>query len=231
MSELLIGQRFRGPARSGNGGYVAGSVAGPLGPGTHEVTLRRPPPLDVAMRLDVVGPVATLYDGDAVVAVAETVETEIDPVEPVAHDDAVTASGSYPGLIAHPFPTCFSCGTGRADGLRIFPGAVEPAPDGSTRVAAPWTPAGDVDLPVAWAALDCIGGWAGDLGDRLMVLGRMTACLDAVPVAGEPHVVMGQRIGSEGRRTMTASTLYDPDGRIVGRAAHVWVAVDPAAFN
>jgi hypothetical protein len=42
---------------------------------------------------------------------------------------------------------------------------------------------------------------------------------------------MGERRGSEGRKTFTASTLLDPDGRIVGRAEHVWVAVDPALFN
>jgi hypothetical protein len=42
---------------------------------------------------------------------------------------------------------------------------------------------------------------------------------------------MGERRGSEGRKTFTASTLHDADGRIVGRAEHVWVAVDPALFD
>jgi hypothetical protein len=231
VHELVIGRRFRGPARSANGGYASGTLAGALGPGTHQVTLRVPPPLEVPLRVEVDDRTAVLHHGETLVAEAEAVEEEIDPVEPVPFDEAVAASTAYPGLRAHPFPTCFSCGTDRPDGLRIFPGPVAPAPGGATRVAAPWTPSPDVDLATAWAALDCIGGWAGDLGDRLMVLGRMTACVDAVPAAGEPHVVMGQAARAEGRRTWTASTLYDPDGRIVGRAAHVWVAVDPAAFN
>ena len=64
-----------------------------------------------------------------------------------------------------------------------------------------------------------------------MVLGRMTAVVDALPAIGEPHVVMGERRGSQGRKTFTASTLHDSDGRIVGRAEHTWVAVDPAQFN
>ena len=68
-----------------------------------------------------------------------------------------------------------------------------------------------------------------------MVLGRMTAVVDTLPLVGEPHVVMGQALGqlrgTDGRKTFTASTLYDPDGRIVGRAEHVWVAVDPTTFN
>jgi hypothetical protein len=59
----------------------------------------------------------------------------------------------------------------------------------------------------------------------------MTAQLDALPVVGEPHVVVGSALGSEGRKTFTASTLYDSDGRIVARAQHVWISVDPAAFS
>ena len=168
--------------------------------------------------------------GATLVAEAETVDEEIDPVEPVGFAEAGAASAAYPGLRAHPFPTCFSCGTGRPDGLRIFPGPVAPASGGQTRVAAPWTPAPDVDLPTTWAALDCIGGWAGDLEERLMVLASMTACVDALPAVGEEHVVVGAARGTEGRKTWTSSTLYDSDGRVVGRAEHTWVAVNPADF-
>jgi hypothetical protein len=64
-----------------------------------------------------------------------------------------------------------------------------------------------------------------------MVLGRMTAIIDTLPVQDEEHVVVGEHRGSQGRKTFTASTLYDADGRIVGRAEHVWLAVDPAMFN
>jgi hypothetical protein len=64
-----------------------------------------------------------------------------------------------------------------------------------------------------------------------MVLGRMTARVDTLPVIGEPHVVMGGARGSDGRKTFTASTLYDADGRVVAVAEHVWIAVDPADFG
>jgi hypothetical protein len=30
---------------------------------------------------------------------------------------------------------------------------------------------------------------------------------------------------------MSAASLYDSSGRLVGTAEHVWIAVDPAAFN
>jgi hypothetical protein len=85
-------------------------------------------------------------------------------------------------------------------------------------------------LPVTWAALDCVGGWAGDLAGRLMVLARMTARIDALPRVGEEHVVVGMGRGREGRKTWTSSTLYDASGRLVGAAEHLWVAVDPATF-
>jgi hypothetical protein len=244
---LLVPARYRGPARSGNGGYVAGSLAHELGETAGRgvtVSLRQPPPLDASMHVTTAGDGLDLTFGGAVVATAAWSEGEVEPVEPVTWGEATAASAAYPGFGSHPFPTCFVCGTERPDGLKIFPGPVA-ARDGHTRVAAPWTPSATVPadwheyddaprracLASTWAALDCVGGWAGDLEERLMVLGRMTAVVDELPVVGEPHVVMGEHRGSEGRKTWTASTLHDADGRIVGRAEHTWVAVDPALFN
>ena len=252
MTELLVPGRFNGPAASGNGGWTAGTLAGLLDgcPDDHAagwpavtVTLRRPPPLDTPV------PVAdgVAADGTGVVASAEIVDERLEPVEEVTAAEAATARASYAGLGSHPFPTCFACGPERAedDGLRIFPGRVADDSAGRVRVASTWTPhpshaedwhtyADDhrrASLGVTWASLDCVGGWAGDLTERPMVLGRMTARVDTLPVVGEPHVVVGGARGSEGRKTFTASTLYDADGRVVAVAAHVWIAVDPAAFN
>ena len=149
----------------------------------------------------------------------------------------------YPGLGNHPFPTCFACGTDRAegDGLRIFPGPV-----GGDRgfVASLWVPhaedaeSGDLVDGVercgsgtTWAALDCVGGWSEDLEGRPCVLGRMTARVDAFPVVGEPHVVVGRHLSTDGRKSFTASTLYDADGRVVATARHTWIQVDPSVFN
>jgi hypothetical protein len=238
MSQLLVPRRFRGPASSGNGGWTAGALAAlvdhdPDRPGT-SVSLRRPPPLDTPMPVTATdGVTEASHDGE-VVARAEPTDAAPALVEWVRADVARAAEASYPGLTSHPFPSCFSCGVGRAegDGLRIFPGPVEPQ-DGATRVAATWTPHPSVAehlLPTTWAALDCVGAWAGDLGERLMVLARMTAWIDALPELGEEHVVVGLARGQEDRKTYTGSALYDADGRVVGRAEHLWVAVDPADF-
>lgn len=242
-TELVVPQRFCGPASSGNGGWTAGALAERAG---HEVTtvqLRRPPALEVMMRVATEDGWTVASRDSTVVARACAAETEPDPVAPVAADMARAAEAAYPGHRSHPFPTCFACGTGReeGDGLRIFPG---PAGDG---VAATWTPHPSVaadwhayadrdgtrhtSLPVTWAALDCVGGWAGDLPERPMVLGTMTARVDRLPVIGEEHVVVGARRSAEGRKTFTAATLYDASGRLVASAEHIWVSVDPKNFS
>ena len=239
MTELIVPRRFCGPPISGNGGWTAGALAAHLpGSPTVEVSLRQPPPLDTALQLVEEEDTLSAVSDGAVVASARAVKDTLEYVEAVPFDEARAAEATYPGLTFHPFPSCFACGTERVegDGLRIFPGAVDRG-----GVAATWRPhrsqgpsigQGDrASVPVTWAALDCVGGWAGDLADRLMVLGRMTARVDAVPLIGVDHVVVGAHRGSEGRKTFTAATLYDPAGRAVATAEHIWIAVDPATFG
>jgi hypothetical protein len=249
LATLVIDDRFRGPARSGNGGYSAGALAAlavdPTGgawPAT-AVRLRLPPPLDAPMDVVRDGEATVArYDGE-IVAQATT-GADLIPVAPVPVEVARAAEAAYPGLAAHPFPTCFVCGTGRerGDGLRIFPGVVSEL-DGRPRVAATWIPHPSVaadappddalraTLPVVWAALDCAGAWAADVGERPMVLGTMTARVDSLPLIGEPHVVVGEDRGRDGRKNYTATSVYDPSGTLVATAEHVWITVDPAAFN
>jgi hypothetical protein len=247
---LVIPQRFCGPPVSGNGGFSAGALAQHLPGGATgtdgwpeiEVTLHLPPPLDTPMpvRIDEGGATAE-HDG-RVVAVARLSRSPLTPAASVDADLARSAQARFPGLLQHPFGTCFACGPQRApgDGLRIFPGEVD-----TGLVAATWTPhpslAADADpylegahrtsLPVTWAALDCVGGWSEDLLGRPMVLGRMTARVDALPVIGEEHVVVGEHRGSQGRKTFSAATLYDSDGRVVATAEHTWISVDPEDFR
>ncbi len=261
LSDVLVPARFCGPPSSGNGGWSAGAIAvraAEACPTDHSlpapavtVSLQAPPPLDVPLPVTTTddGGVSATYDGRPVLS-ARCSHDVVPDVEPVRPGEARAAMASFVGLTSHPFPTCFACGTGRAegDGLRIVPGRVADATDvpgeePRPRVAATWTPdpslAGDdrspegqprASIPVTWAALDCVGGWAGDLEERLMVLARMTARLDSLPVIGEEHVVVGMGRGRDGRKAWTSSTLYDADGRVVGSAEHLWIAVDPAAF-
>jgi hypothetical protein len=253
--EVTVARRFHGPPGSGNGGYTAGLLAA-LYAGDHtgdltdertgavEVTLRRPPPLDTPLRVrrpagtpqppDDAATLALLLD-EQVVAEARRGRLSADPVDAVSLADARDAEQSYAGLTDHPFPTCFTCGPDRDDGLGLSPGRL---PDG--RTACTWTP--DTSLAAAdepthvrpefvWAALDCPGGWTADIVGRPMVLGRITAEVYAPAEVGERHVVMGRWLGEDGRKTFTTTTLYDSDGRALARAEQVWFAVDPATFG
>lgn len=228
---IVVPARFNGPPRSGNGGYVSGLLASHLPDARDtavEVTLRRPIPLDQPLSVSDSDGVWAMSDDRGLLAEARTSDTVVDPIEPVGRDEATDATERYPGWKDHPFRTCFACGMDRQDGLRIFPGAVGSTGDGLMRMAAPWTPdesVADHLWSVTWAALDCIGGWAGDLEERPMLLGRMTGVVDALPRIGEPHVVMGLGVETDGRKTMTAATLVDSDGRVVARAMHTWIAV------
>ena len=243
-TELVVAERYRGPARSGNGGYSSGALAA-LAPGDWTavtVRLSQPPPLNTAMSVSRSEHALVASVAGAEVARALRADREPRPVAAVDAETARAAEAAYPGLASHPFPTCFACGTGReaGDGLRIFPG-----PIGEGRVAATWTPhpsvaadwheyreaTREVGHAVTWAALDCAGGWAADIGERLMVLGTMTAHLHSLPAVGEEHVVVGEPRGESGRKRMSAASLYDGSGRLVGTAEHVWIAVDPALFN
>lgn len=243
-TELVVADRFCGPARSGNGGYTSGALAALAPPDWAAITVRlsQPPPLDVAMTVARSEALLVATYDDREVARAARADHEPAPVPPVDAATARAAEASYPGLVAHPFATCFGCGTGRepGDGLRIFPGSVAEG-----RVAATWTPhpsvAADwheerssevrVGRAVTWAALDCTGGWAADFGERLMVLGTMTAQLHSLPKVGEEHVVVGAARGESGRKRMSAVSLYDAAGDLVATAEHVWIAVDPKDFN
>lgn len=232
LDPLVVPARFNGPAGSGNGGWSAGALAAYVDAdgGAVEVTLRQPPPLDTPMEVVEDDGVMTAMHEGAPALVARRAALAPEGVPAVSMALAREAATRYPGLEQHPFPTCFTCGTERepGDGLRIFPGRVDDL-DGRPRVAAPWV-AGEADLRVVWAALDCAGAWAADMEDRMMVLGRMSAEVLGTPVAGEEHVVVGLARGSEGRKHRTATTVVDPRGAVLGRAEQVWIEVSPEAF-
>jgi hypothetical protein len=110
---------------------------------------------------------------------------------------------------------------------------------GETRVAATWTPdasliglvADHTSLAVAWAALDCPGGWSSPLHSRPIVLGRIRASVLSLPRIGVEHVIVGEPRGGTGRKSYTACSAYDDQGSLVATAEHVWLQIDPATFE
>jgi hypothetical protein len=221
---IIIPARYNGPPASGNGGYTCGVIAQLLGDGPAEVTLRAPPPLDTPLSVEREATTIRVYAGTTLVADARPVEFGgDDPVPPVSLATAAEAARAYPGFAEHPFPDCYVCGPRRIhdDGLRIFPGRL---PDG--RTAAPFTAPADASPATAWAALDCPGGWAVISAGRPYVLGRMTAIVHAPPRPGGEYLALGRSDRVEGRKAQVSTSLYDPEGALVGIARATWIAVD-----
>ena len=236
-ASLVVAPRFCGPPDSANGGYACGLIAAYLD-GQAEITLRRPPPLatPMAVERDGEGSVRVL-DGDVLIAEGTSLPggLAVELPGPVTVRDARAAGlGSrlraHPG--EHPFPTCFVCGPDRRppDGLGIMPGPVA----GRCLSADAWhpdealaRPDGELAPEFVWAALDCAGA-IGALGDAApdgppYVLGRFAARQLGPVRAGEPHVVTGWRLATEGRKLLAGSALFTATGKAVGVARATWI--------
>ncbi len=244
MTSIIIDRRYRGPPNSGNGGYVCGRLARHI-PGGAEVTLRAPPPLDKP--LDVVatdGRSWELRDGATVVAAGRAARVELARLETASLDEACAAERLTPVKPhEHPLPTCFVCGPARAqgDGLRIFAGPLgRQSRNASVVLAATWTP--DAALAAAdgfiapeflWSALDCPTGYAsshhrgsGSFDRTPILLGRMSARIEARPRPGERCVITAWAAGRDGRKRVAEAAAHGEAGTLLAVARATWIAVD-----
>ena len=236
---IVIDSRFSGPPGLGNGGYVAGVVAGAVG-NEATVTLRAPIPLDTALELTADGAAAQAADGTAMATrravlrhegrlLAEAVADAPDLPPPPAPDRATAAAATarYSGRTANLYQECFVCGFARepGSGLRVFAGpTAEPG-----LVAADWPvhpglgdASGALPDEFVWGALDCPGAYA--VGTADLRLGRMTARVSGRVRPGERCAVTGWRLGSERRKHFTGTAVYGEAGNLVALASSVWIA-------
>jgi len=242
MSEemLTIPFRFRGPPRSGNGGYVGGVCAELLGADAPvEVTLRAPVPLDVPLGIER-GDGLRLVHGETLIAEAREAELELELPSPPSYEEALAAQASSASFAQgiNPLipggrgfhPVCFCCGTDNPDGMRVYAAPVGNGGDDG-QVAAAWqTDAawGDADgmLPprMIWTALDCPGQFAFLAGGtRTGLLGRITADVKRPAPAGERYVVTGFCAGVERKKHFAGTAVFDGAGQLVAAARSVWI--------
>ena len=215
---LTIDRRFRGPLRSGNGGYTAGRLAAFVA-GPAEVTLRLPPPLDRPLTVAEEDGRVLLLDGEALVAEARPGVPAVDVPTSVTFAEAEEAATRHLRFAGDNFSECFSCGVRPDDGLCINPGAIA----GANLHAAPWIARG-VSPEVVWAAIDCSGAYAvGGPGRGEVVLGRMAAEIRRLPEEGERCVVIAWPLGEDGRKLYAGTALLGADGEPLAAARQTWI--------
>lgn len=237
VATITIDNRFRGPPRSGNGGYVCGLLAQHLdGPVT--VRLLAPPPLSRPLSVAVDAQQVILRDGDRQLATAQVaVDFQLQPPALPSYTEAEAAAKHFLGFHQHPFPGCFVCGPQRAagDGLRIFAGPYR----AGDLVAAPWVPDRSladgalIAREFLWAALDCPGAFAQLFPppEEAIVLGEMTARIDSAVAIDEPCIAIGWQIADLGRRRIVGTALLRSSGEIVAVAQATWFIVPATVFN
>lgn len=240
ISAFSIAPVFNGPPSSANGGYACGSLAGLAEAAGHltgpaAVTLHLPVPMATPLEYRVAGRRGHAWHGEEVVASVATASGDIPVLAPVTVEEAERAEAAFDGA-AHPFPTCFVCGTERpGTGLSLRPGPVGERP---FTVACTWTPApsvagvdGTVPAEIVWSALDCPGGWTTDPVKQPRLLGRMTAEISALPQVGRTCVVVARLEETKERTAVNTTALYDGDGTLLAKASVLWIAVDPATVT
>ena len=234
---IVIDRRFRGPPHSGNGGYSCGRLAAFVD-GTAEVTLRRPPPLEIEMRVvaENDGAVA-LYERKDLVATARPAEVTVTPRAAPTFEEAQAASARTFPPDAHKLPMCYVCGPDRAhgDGLRIHCGPLDVQAGWQGVVAAGWVPEAymaDADGSVApefvWAALDCPTAYAMASADGFpsILLGRQAVRIDRRPKPGARCVITAWQTGHEGRKFWSEGALLDANGETLAVCKATWIEVD-----
>jgi hypothetical protein len=245
---VVIPDRFRGPPRSGNGGYVCGVFGGLLTGGRYdmpeqqaaEVTLRAPVPLDEAITVRRDGHELSAHVGETLIVEAALAALQLDVPEPASWEQALAARAQSPSLqrAKHAWlgevrlgfhPVCFCCGAELApdQGLHVYAAHIAER----DQVAAAWQcdPAladaqGCVPPELICAALDCPGqvAWLVQ-GTRTGLLGRLTARVERPVRAGEPCVVIGWTLGNEGRKFYAGTALFDAQQNLCAYAKAVWI--------
>ncbi len=232
-----IPERFRGPPRSGNGGYTCGRIARHLG-STVAVRLKAAPPLHIELRLESGDDEAHLFRDSTLIGEARRTQLDLQPPPSPAYEQAEEATRLFRWFKSHRFPGCFVCGPERQqdDGLRLFPGPIE----GTSTIAAPWAPnatladqAGDIKAEFLWSALDCTGAFTlFPLPDGVsIVLGELAASIAGTVKAGDQCIVIGWPLGGEGRKHLAGTAIYAPHGRLVATARATWFEVPSSAWN
>jgi hypothetical protein len=234
IDRLVIDPRYNGPNTSGNGGWVAGSLARLLGTESVSVSLRAPAPLAMPMSVCWRDEGAVTLENDGtLIAEAGMAPLELEVPKAPNREEAEAAGALAQKMNAQgsngPYARCFGCGLARSDGLRIVPGPV--GDDGI--VATSWTAppsladaSDQLSVEATWAALDCSAGfaWMQRLGvGTAIITARMTAMIDQPLEVGQRYTVIGWPITQEGRKLHAGTAIFNAEGKVQARSRQLWL--------
>ena len=216
---VRIDPRFHGPPGSGNGGYTCGVLAALVGEPA-EVTLRSPPPLDVAMSFRD----GTLLHGEHVVAEARRVdalELELPADGPPTLAAAVQAAAGYVGA-SRSTPSRRASSAGRC-ARRATASASSPARSETaasrlrgrraSRAASSSGPRSTARVRsrrATKAAARCSSGASS---------ARSRAC----PRTGRTASSSGGRSARDGRKRYAGTAVFSAEGEVLARARATWI--------
>ncbi len=235
QEQIIIDEHFVGPPGITLGSYIGGRAAAYLESPCASVSMQAPTPMGRPITVEARPEQVRLLDGDTLLI--EAVPATLDLDIPAAVDLAGAKQASLRHVTEMPYPDCFGCGSNRSDdsGLHLRSGPVE----GRNLVAIDWRPrplavgaAEGEPVPevMTWAALECPLARALELPgmkteDELIVLGRMTARIDALPRVGQEHFFMAWPLQRAGRRLEIAGSLHDAEGALLAAAALTFVVL------
>jgi hypothetical protein len=228
FTKVLIDRSLYGHPGIAFGGYVAGILATALGSAA-KVDFLAPAPLGEPLTLREGPDEVALLKGSQRLAVAHAHSVAAEPPRVPSWNEALAGVGEHLMTVGSDHWDCFGCGPGRAPnaGLRIFPGLT----DQGNMLAAAWKPSpdfgedGHLSAEFCWAALDCPGGLARRIaGKSGQVVTAYLAAKSVRPITiGEPHIVLGWHIGSDGRKTYVGSAVTTINGEVCMVGEALWL--------
>lgn len=232
MAVIVVARRFQGLAGIGQGGYLAGLLAGRR-EGAFAVDFRQPIPLETPIEIETIGDrVIGSHQGRVIIEGRPAPEPG-DPPPFVDLERAGRARGAAEADFLAPTQECFSCGN-RPGNLAIHAGPVDHDLYATPYLPPDWTaqPDGMLAPSFVWAPVDCASGWrtCWERPRRLGVTGWM-ALQQVLPVrAGEPHVIVATAGPVwKARKRRSAAALYRADGTLCARADSLWIALPDTA--
>ncbi|TGK18526.1 hypothetical protein [Leptospira stimsonii] len=247
FESIEINEKYCGPPKSGNGGYIAGIAAKPIQKDAAVIKIKSPGPLNETLYYSLNSSTngIKLLSKDADVVIAEAQEDpeffmNVPELNSSILEDIQNPEEEYLGFQRHPFPTCFVCGPQRKqeDGMRIFPAKI-PDQVGFTHLHGdfwnPWKDLGDADgkirNEIVWAALDCPGGFAVSYVDPTMIVlvklrGRILESL----FTEVPYAILSWEIGRNRRQRTPGTAIYRiSDRKCVAYSEALWMV--PGNWN